>query len=110
MLMNITEIQKQEFIDIVSKERLESYSIMPKDDFTILLNRYVYNIKVSEAFYPILSTLEIALRNRLHNTIDKMIKPNWLLSELITQNVLSYNEREILLGAKRKLNFRNKDN
>ena len=108
--MNIIETQKQEFMEVVSKERLESYRIMPNDDFTILLKRYIFNIQISEAFYPILSTLEIALRNRMHNAISLLIQPDWLLSELYTQKILSYNEREILFNAEKKLKFKNKDN
>lgn len=109
MFMNITDTQKQEFTDIISKERLNSYNLLPEDDFTVLLKRYIYNIKVSETFYPILSILEIALRNKIHNTIDNLIKPNWLLSKLKSQDLLSYNEHETLLSATGKLKFKNKN-
>lgn len=106
--MNMTDAQKQEFIDIISQERLNSYNLSPKDDFSVLWERYIYNIKVSETFYPILSILEIALRNKIHNAIDTLIKPNWILLELESQDLLSYNEREILLGAAKKIKFKGK--
>ena len=106
--MNITDFEKQEFIDIISDARLKSYQLSQDEDFSALLERYIYNIKVSEAFYPILSILEIALRNKIHKAIDTLIKPNWLLLELKSQDMLSYNEREILLVAANKLKYKNK--
>lgn len=106
--MNITNTKNQEFIDIISPERLKAYKLSEQDNFSILLNQYIYNIKVSEAFYPILSILEIALRNKIHNAIDKLIKKDWLLLELQSQNILLNNEHKILLDASKKLQFKYK--
>lgn len=106
--MNITDTQSQEFIDFISPERLKSYKLSEQDNFSVLLERYIYNIKISEAFYPILSILEIALRNKIYNAIDKLIKPDWLLSELQSQNLLLDNEYKILVDAARKLQFKHK--
>lgn len=61
--MGIVNIQKEEFINLISKERLSSYSISPEDNFSILLKRYMYNIKLSETFYPILSVFESVFPN-----------------------------------------------
>ncbi len=105
--MNITETQKENFIDIVSKERLNAYNLQG-EDFSTILERYIYNLKVSETFYPILSILEIALRNKIHNAIDTLIKSDWLLLELQSQELLLNNEREILLSAFKKVKLKNK--
>lgn len=104
--MKTTEIQKQEIIDLISKERLLSYQYSKEDDFSSLIERYLYNIKISEAFYPVLSILEIALRNKIHNAI--VIKPDWLLSELQSQDLLFDNEYKILSEACKKLNCKKK--
>lgn len=106
--MNITDIQEQEFIDIISVERLKSYKLSEQNDFSILFEKYIYNIKISEAFYPILAMLEIALRNKIHNAIDKFIKHDWLLLELQSQSLLFDNEYKILLDSAKKIKFKNK--
>ena len=108
-IMNITDIQKQEFIDIISSERLNSYKTIQEETFAILLERYMYNIKVAESFYPILSILEIALRNKIHNSIDKLIKSDWLLSEIYKQDLLLDNEHKILMDTFNKLKFKDKN-
>jgi hypothetical protein len=54
----------------LSHERLEGYRVSPKDDDMILLTRCTWNIVLSEALYPALHSLEIGLRNTLHNAIS----------------------------------------
>ncbi len=107
--MNKIDLDNQIFADIVSFERFNSYKLTEKDDVSDILKRYIYNIKISEAFYPILSMLEIALRNRIHNAIDKLIKKDWLLSETHSQNLLLNNERKILLDAAKKIQVKKKE-
>lgn len=106
--MNTKNIQEQEFIDIISKNRLSSYRFNESEPFPVLLEKYLYNIQISEAFYPILSMLEIALRNKIHNAIDSLIKPNWLLIEIQSKELLLDNEHKILLDTSKKLKFKNK--
>lgn len=106
--MNIIDIDEQKLVDIISIERLKAYKLSEQDDFSVLVERYVYNIKISEAFYPILSMLEIALRNKIHNAVDKLIKSDWLLLELQSQSLLLDNEYKILLEAAKKMRIKNK--
>lgn len=101
--MKITEQQKQVFEEAVSKERLLSYKFSDSDNLELLYARYIFNVRVSEAFYPILSALEIALRNNLYSAISKIQGKNWLLNEVNTQNILSDNERKLLTDAYKKL-------
>lgn len=60
----------------LSTQRLSSYQsrdVAP-------LNLYKWNIALSESLYPLLNTVEVALRNRLHSEIAKTINNNtWLL-------------------------------
>lgn len=106
--MDLKDTQIQEIIEIISNERLASYDISQKNNLSNSLNNYIYNIKFSKAFYPILSILEIALRNKINNSINLTIKANWLLSELKTQTLLLNNEYKVLLEAEKKLKQKNK--
>ena len=58
--MNENAIKK-----ILSSERLEPYIRHHSGDFNKALNHYKANIELSEAFYPLLSILEVGLRNNI---------------------------------------------
>lgn len=96
------------FISIFSENRLNAYKLLPNDDYSVLLERYSYNIKISQAFYPILSILEISLRNKINEAIEQTLKPDWLLEEINCQNILKDKEYKILMTAKNKLCRSNK--
>ena len=87
----------------ISLDRLSSYRYDKSDDLDIILNRYIYNVQISESFYPIISALEVALRNRLYNAVAELKGQNWLLEEINQQTILSDNERDILLEAYKKV-------
>jgi hypothetical protein len=50
----------------LSSSRFEAYRTNPGDDDIECLKRYVWNVALSEALYPTLQYLEIALRNGIH--------------------------------------------
>jgi len=83
--------------------RLSSYKYDEADDGSILLERYLYNIEVSKALYPILSILEISLRNRINEAIENIVQKDWLIKELNNQNILLTGEFNKLQDAKQKL-------
>ena len=56
-------MEKQALEKIFSKERLEPYIKFHSGDFDKAIIHYKANIEISETFYPMLSVLEIALRN-----------------------------------------------
>lgn len=87
----------------ISLDRLSSYRYNDSDDLSLILSRYIYNVQISESFYPIIATLEVALRNRLYNAIAELKGQNWLLEEINQQIILSDNERNILLEAYKKV-------
>lgn len=90
-------------IDLFSLKRLSSYKYNENDTDTIALERYLYNIELSKSLYPLLSILEISLRNRINQAIESVIQENWLGKELNQQNILLANEHKKLLEAKQKL-------
>lgn len=90
-------------INLFSENRLNSYKYDANDDNSILLERYLYNIEVSKALYPLLSILEISLRNRINQAIENTIQHDWLMKELNTQNILLTGEFNKLQDAKQKL-------
>ena len=59
-----------------------TYKYDNSDDTDLILSRYIYNVQISESFYPIIAVLEIALRNRLYNAVAKLKGENWLLKEV----------------------------
>ena len=91
---------KDELVEIITPVRLGAYGDV---DNSILLNEYVYNLKLSEAFYPALSLLEITLRNRICNAIEKLICKDWLLQELNKQSILADKEYQKLLESANKI-------
>ena len=93
------KFDKNEVINSLSSERLEAYRLSPNDTIENLVQAYLYNIELSEALYPALSLLEITLRNRLNNAIDKNIMPDWLIKEVNAQNILLNEEHTLLLNA-----------
>lgn len=90
-------------INLFSENRLNSYKYDANDDNSILLERYLYNIEVSKALYPLLSILEISLRNRINKAIENTIQQDWLMKELNAQNILLTGEFNKLQDAKQKL-------
>ena len=87
----------------ISADRLSSYKYDKNDSIDLVLSRYIYNVQISESFYPVIAALEVALRNRLYNAVAILKGENWLLEEINNQNILSENERNILLEAYKKL-------
>lgn len=55
----------------LSPERFESYRPSEGASDERILACYLWNVQLSEALYPILSILEVALRNKLHNALIK---------------------------------------
>jgi hypothetical protein len=64
-----------------SAERLESYRRDPNEGDEILLSRYLWNVALCEALYPVLTTLEIALRNAIHDAASSHFGSIFWLSD-----------------------------
>ena len=105
----MVDIFQENLIALFSNNRLKSYKF-DNDDNTIALERYLYNIEVSKALYPLLSILEISLRNRVNKAIETVIQSDWILKELQQQDILLDNEHKKLLEAKKKLINKGRNN
>ena len=65
------------FIKGCSSDRLDKYRQSGDTDETVIA-RYLWNIALGEALYPTIQTLEVTLRNSLHDTISaKYNRSDW---------------------------------
>ena len=92
----------ENLVVLLSASRLSSYCY-GNATYDIALERYLYNIELSKALYPVLSILEVSLRNRINEAMEKVIKQNWLIEELACQDILLKSEYRKLQDAKSKL-------
>ena len=99
----MTNVLEEKLTDLFSSSRLSSYKYDDNDTNAIIIKRYLYNIELSKALYPLLSILEISLRNRINKAVETVIISDWLLKEVNQQNVLLLNEHKKLIEAKQKL-------
>jgi len=101
--MKFLENNFDKIVENISIDRLSSYKYLDSDSSDLILNRYIFNVQISESFYPVIAALEVSLRNRLYNAVAKLKGDKWLLEEINNKNVLSENEHNILLEACKKL-------
>jgi hypothetical protein len=67
MDFNIGQIQQA-----LSVERLAGYALHGRaEPEEQLIRRYLWNVQLGEALYPVLHFTEIALRNRLHEALSR---------------------------------------
>lgn len=63
---------------VFSQPRLTPYVVAAQLDGTHAMDRYQWNLQVSEAFYPALACLEISLRNALDVQLQQHYgRPDW---------------------------------
>ena len=71
-------MEKRALENILSKERLEPYLKFHSGNFEKAIAHYKANIEISETFYPMLSILEIALRNNIDFQLKRKFNDdNW---------------------------------
>jgi hypothetical protein len=87
--------------EVISNERLEAYRRTASDTDPDLLGRYQWNIALSEALYPVLNILEIALRNSIHQAIRQAFN-NQLWMDM-RPALLDPREQEKVIAAKQEL-------
>lgn len=74
------DLSKHELL--FSKTRLRRYVTACKGDVYKGLKLYKYNIQASQALYPVLSVLEVALRNSIDREVSTYYKDsNWLITQ-----------------------------
>lgn len=97
--MTITKEELEKYSNTISVERLLSFRADDNDTIDILIQRYKTNLRISQALYPELSTLEITLRNAIDTMLKTCISETWLEDEINKQTILSDNEHNMLLNA-----------
>ena len=76
---------------IISSERLKPYLRHHNNDFDRAIEHYKANIEISEAFYPMLSILEVGLRNNMdYQLTRKFNDENWFESNDFIKKTSSY--------------------
>lgn len=63
----------------LSTPRFNTYLSKTNNNFEKAYTLYQVNIQLSEAFYPLLSVLEVSLRNSIHETLTFL---KWLDNDL----------------------------
>ena len=98
MLPNPTRV-----CDSLSRDRLGTY---PGASDKESLDRYARNVRLSEALYPSLQTLEVVVRNKCETALLATFGPTWCLSpefrRLSNPNTLSILEKAVHNVQKRK--------
>ena len=64
-------------VAIISRERLGNYLKASGYDEKRALELYGWNIKISESFYPLLSAVEVSLRNTISSKIIALYGEEW---------------------------------
>lgn len=97
--MAINKEDLKRYASTLSIERLLSFKIDENDTIDMLIQRYKTNLRISQALYPELSTLEITLRNAIDSMLKSCISQTWLEDEIQQQKILADHEHEMLLTA-----------
>lgn len=67
------------FLSVISEKRAAAYGDWKEEGSLFVLERYLGNIRISQAFYPLLDFFEISLRNRINNFFVEDYGEDWLL-------------------------------
>lgn len=88
---------------LLSDERVEPYLKFHDNNFERAIEHYKANIEISEAFYPMISILEVALRNKIDYQLKRKFgEENWFdNSDFI--NIVSGYQITIISETKRKI-------
>lgn len=96
-MINQKELEK--FIPTYSLDRITSFIYSPNDTMKDVIERYHNNVRISQALYPELTTLEIILRNSIDSAFRKHISETWLEDEVANNNLLEENDYNLLISA-----------
>lgn len=93
-MIHITEsITYSNLSDVLPSQRLDIFSkTFNTTDPQELHGAYIWSLKVAANILPLISTLEIALRNAIHNTASRKISLDWY-EQLATKTRSSWKER-----------------
>ena len=97
--MTVTIEELKPYASTLSVERLLSFKVDDNDTIDTLIQRYKTNLRISQALYPELSTLEVTLRNAIDTMLKTCISETWLEDEIKQQCILTDHEHAKLITA-----------
>ncbi len=92
--MNFRQIRQQELGKALSYRRLVSYRISNKESHADMFGNYLWNIALSECFYPLLQSYEITLRNHFDHGIYCLYGEDWLVPTTKAHSFLRDKDKE----------------
>ncbi|HAT2009107.1 hypothetical protein G5S93_13375 [Legionella pneumophila serogroup 1] len=93
----------KEYISALSIDRLTSYEILcPSKVDTDIIGAYHWNLLISQAFYPFIHSVEVALRNSIHHAATKKFENEFWFDIVVTDG----KSRSILEDTKNDLHRR----
>lgn len=95
----INEKELEKFTSTYSLDRIKSFIYSSNDTIEDITQRYHNNVKISQALYPELTTLEIILRNSINSTFRKYISETWIEDEIANNILLEKNDYDLLINA-----------
>ena len=93
------------FIRFISAERANAYRLHDAETSQDILNRYLLNIELGQALYPLLNMLEIALRNKINDIFIADFGIDWIINNNFFDEQLKQTVEELLA----RLNKKHKD-
>lgn len=95
----INEKELEKYTSTYSLDRIKSFIYSSNDTIEDITQRYHNNVKISQALYPELTTLEIILRNSINSTFRKYISETWIEDEIANNILLEKNDYDLLINA-----------
>lgn len=95
----INEKELKKFTSTYSLDRIKSFIYSSNDTIEDITQRYHNNVKISQALYPELTTLEIILRNSIDAAFRKYISETWIEDEITNNILLEKKDYDLLINA-----------
>lgn len=96
-MVNQKELEK--YSATYSAERLKSFVYSDNDTIDDIIERYSNNVKISQALYPALCTLEVILRNSIDSVLKLYISETWIEDEINNNTLLHETDYQLLVNA-----------
>lgn len=95
----INEKELEKYTSTYSLDRIKSFIYSSNDTIEDITQRYHNNVKISQALYPELTTLEIILRNSIDAAFRKYISETWIEDEITNNILLEKKDYDLLINA-----------
>jgi len=93
----------EEYISVLSTDRLKSYEILcPSKMASDIIGAYHWNLLICETLYPFIHSVEIALRNSIHQAATRRFETEFWFDIVVTDG----KSKAILDDTKKDLNRR----